>query len=122
MINNFSEIFKALRKEKQLTQEQIAEILGVSPQAVSRWENSATFPDVTLLPQIAEHFETTVDELLGIKKICKVQKVFRMYLGNDDGTVKLNNLLEEGWVVKEWHALSDGEGGSYAVYLLEMKK
>jgi len=71
---------------------------------------------------IAEHFETTVDELLGIKKICKVQKVFRMYLGNDDGTVQLNKLLEEGWVVKEWHALSDGEGGSYAVYLLEMKK
>jgi len=122
MINNFSEIFKTLRKQKQLTQEQIAEILGVSPQAVSRWENSATFPDVTLLPQIAEHFETTVDELLGIKKICKVHKVFRMYLGNDDGTIKLNKLLEEGWIVKEWHALSDGEGGSYAVYLLEMKK
>ena len=45
-----------------------------------------------------------------------------MYLGNDDGTVKLNKLLEEGWVVKEWHALSDGEGGAYAVYLLEIKK
>jgi len=121
MINNFSELFKILRKEKKLTQEQIAEILGISPQAVSRWENAAAFPDVTLLPQIAEYFETTVDELLGVKKINKEQKVFRMYVGNDDGAVKLNKLLEDGWLVKEWHAMPD-ESGGYAIYMLERNK
>ena len=36
----FSEIFRALRKDKQLTQEQLAEVFGVSTQAISRWENS----------------------------------------------------------------------------------
>jgi hypothetical protein len=44
-----------------------------------------------------------------------------MYLGNNDGTIELNKLLEEGWTVKEWHAVSDNEG-CYAVYLLEKDK
>lgn len=50
----FSEIFKALRKDKQLTQEQIAEVLGVSPQAISRWENANSYPEITQLPNIAK--------------------------------------------------------------------
>lgn len=52
------------RKERGLTQETVAEKLGVSPQAVSKWENDASCPDITLLPKIARLFETTVDELL----------------------------------------------------------
>ena len=64
----FSEIFKKLRKGKSMTQEQIAEVLRVSPQAVSRWETGATYPDIALLPNIAEFFETTVDALLGTGK------------------------------------------------------
>ena len=71
----FSEIFKALRKDKQLTQEQVAEIFGVSPQAISRWENAASYPDIALLPNIASYFETTVDDLLGVKKTVKKQKI-----------------------------------------------
>ena len=69
----FSEIFRALRKDKQLTQEQLAEVFGVSTQAISRWENSTSYPDITQLPNIASFFETTVDELLGIKKTVKKQ-------------------------------------------------
>ena len=72
---SFSDIFKTLRKDKQLTQEQAAEIFGVSPQAISRWENASSCPDITLLPAIASYFETTVDELLGLKKTVKKQKV-----------------------------------------------
>lgn len=64
----FSEIFKKLRKNRSMTQEQIAEVLSVSPQAVSRWETGATYPDIALLPAIAEFFETTVDALLGTGK------------------------------------------------------
>lgn len=64
----FSEIFKKLRKGRSLTQEQVAEVLSVSPQAVSRWETGATYPDIALLPSIAEFFETTVDALLGTGK------------------------------------------------------
>ena len=64
----FSETFKKLRKGRSMTQEQVAEVLCVSPQAVSRWETGATYPDIALLPSIAEFFETTVDALLGTGK------------------------------------------------------
>ena len=59
------ENLKALRRAKDLTQEQLAEICGVSPQAVSRWETGAACPDIALLPELASCFGVTVDELLG---------------------------------------------------------
>jgi len=62
----FSEKFKNLRKSRELTQEEIANIFHVSPQAVSRWETGATYPDIELLPPLADFFEITVDDLLGI--------------------------------------------------------
>ena len=54
----------ALRKEKGLTQEELAEMTGVSGQAVSKWENDQTCPDISLLPQLARILGVTVDELL----------------------------------------------------------
>jgi len=54
-----------LRRERGLTQEQLAEIFGVSTTAVSKWENSSSHPDITLLPKIAEYFDISVDALLG---------------------------------------------------------
>ena len=61
---NFSENFKRLRKEKGVTQEKLAEALDVSAQSVSRWELSICYPDVELLPSIANYFGVTVDSLL----------------------------------------------------------
>ena len=60
-----AENIKRLRQESQLTQAQLAERLGVSYQAVSRWENETTYPDIELLPAIAALFGVTVDYLLG---------------------------------------------------------
>lgn len=54
-----------LRKSRGLTQEQLAEQLGVTAQAVSKWENDVSCPDVTLLPKLAEVFQVTTDFLLG---------------------------------------------------------
>ena len=53
-----------LRKQKELKQEDVAERLGVSPQAVSKWENDQTCPDITLLPELAQLLGVSVDELL----------------------------------------------------------
>ncbi len=78
---NFSSNFKRLRLERQLTQEQIAEMLGVSDKSVSRWETEATYPDIELLPTIAKLFNTTVDELLGVD--------------NKQNNERLQKLLEE---------------------------
>ena len=60
-----AENIKRLRQESQLTQAQLAERLGVSYQAISRWENETTYPDIELLPAIATLFGVTVDYLLG---------------------------------------------------------
>ena len=61
------ENLKKFRSKRELTQEQLAAVLGVSAQAVSRWENGTTYPDITLLPTIASYFEITIDELMGME-------------------------------------------------------
>ena len=58
----------ALRREKGLKQDELAEKLGVSPQAVSKWENDQTCPDISLLPLLAKTLGVTVDELLSGKQ------------------------------------------------------
>lgn len=60
--NNISE----RRKAKGMTQEDLAVMLGVSPQAVSKWENNLSCPDISLLPSIAKIFGISVDELLDV--------------------------------------------------------
>ncbi len=64
------ENLKKQRKLRELTQEQLADILGVSFQAVSKWERGEAYPDIELLPTIAEYFGITTDELMGMKEIC----------------------------------------------------
>ncbi len=66
MDNSFNTNLRRIRKEKVITQEQLAEAVGVSPQAVSKWEMNS-FPDAALLPKIAERLEVSIDELYGLK-------------------------------------------------------
>lgn len=63
----------ALRKQKDLRQDDIAQLLDVSPQAVSKWENDQTCPDIGLLPKLAQILGVTTDELLSGKQ--KLQEV-----------------------------------------------
>jgi transcriptional regulator with XRE-family HTH domain len=53
------------RKEKGITQEKLAEYMGVSKAAVSKWESGQSYPDILLLPELATYFNISVDELLG---------------------------------------------------------
>jgi len=85
----FSEKFKQLRKEHDLTQEKIADIFRVSPQSVSRWETGVNYPDVELLPHIAGLFKVTVDELLGTEIILSEEKTTAY-------TKDIRNLLNSG--------------------------
>ncbi|MDR1693518.1 MAG: helix-turn-helix domain-containing protein [Oscillospiraceae bacterium] len=64
-----AENLKALRKEKDLTQEEVSELLGLSPQSVSKWERGETMPDITLLPALANLYQVSVDTLIGMDKI-----------------------------------------------------
>lgn len=63
-----NENIAALRREKGYTQEQLAEMLGVSTQAVSKWECAASMPDISLLPRLSEIFDVSVDYLLGCER------------------------------------------------------
>jgi len=64
MENTLGKRIAEYRKEKGLTQEELAEKLGVSAQAVSKWENDNSCPDIMMLPKLAEIFGITTDELL----------------------------------------------------------
>ncbi len=62
-----AENIRRFRKEKKLTQEQLAEVLGVTVGAVSKWESSATTPELSMLVELASYFGTSVDVLLGYR-------------------------------------------------------
>lgn len=70
---------KQLRLRKGLTQEQLAEIFNVSPQAVSRWENGTTYPDITLLPGLAIFYDVSVDDLIGMENIREAQSLGKIH-------------------------------------------
>jgi transcriptional regulator with XRE-family HTH domain len=69
------ENLRKLRIKNELTQEKLAEVFGVSPQAISRWENNTTYPDVTMLPSIANYYNVSIDELMGMDEIRNVEKI-----------------------------------------------
>lgn len=64
-MNNMNEIIAKLRKDAGLTQEQLANMIGVSAQTISKWETGTTMPDIMLLPIIADVFNTDIDSLFG---------------------------------------------------------
>ena len=61
---NIGKTISKLRKDKNMTQSEVADKLGVSYQAVSKWERDESLPDITLLPSIADLFGITIDQLL----------------------------------------------------------
>ncbi len=66
---NIGEKINELRRKKQITQEELANSIGVSAQAVSKWERSIANPDLFLIPTLAKFFEISTDELLGFKSM-----------------------------------------------------
>ena len=64
-----SEQLRALRRARDLTQEEVASALHVSPQSVSKWERGESYPDIELLPALANFYETSVDALIGMDRV-----------------------------------------------------
>ncbi len=67
MMIKIGSMIKQLRTQNNLTQDTLASALGVTPQAISRWEAEGGYPDIELLPAIADFFSVSTDELLGYK-------------------------------------------------------
>lgn len=70
---------KALRLEKEGKQEELAEYLGVSVQAVSKWETGASVPDISLLPNLAIFFGVTIDELFQLSNEAEFERIENMF-------------------------------------------
>ena len=64
-----------LRKEKNITQEELAEILGVNVKSVSRWENGKTMPDLSLLPILSNELNVAISELLNGRRMTKEELI-----------------------------------------------
>lgn len=71
-----AENIQALRKEKHLTQEELAEVFGVTSQSISKWELGLSCPDISVLPEIADYFEVSIDELIGYKPMSSVNSIY----------------------------------------------
>ncbi len=77
---NLGTVIQFKRKEKQITQQQLAEFVGVSKAAVSKWESGQTYPDITLLPILAAYFHCTIDDLLSYEPELSKQEIKRVCL------------------------------------------
>ena len=71
---NIGEVIKSRRLKRGITQAELAAMLKVTPQAVSRWEMGISYPDIAMVPKISEALWVTADELLGIKTANAGQK------------------------------------------------
>lgn len=88
---HIAENLRRLRKNADMTQEQLAADLGVSPQSVSKWECGDGYPDIELLPSIANYFHVTIDELMGNDEISKQEDIDKLEHG----------LLNDEWLQEE---------------------
>lgn len=77
---NIGNVISKRRKDKGITQEELAEYLGVSKPAVSKWESGQSYPDIMLLPVIASYFDISIDELLGYEAQMTAEDIKKTYL------------------------------------------
>ena len=76
---NFSENIIRLRRKRGMTQEQLADFLGVTKASVSKWETKQSLPDLLMLPKLAAFFDVTIDQLLGYEPQLSSEQIQRIY-------------------------------------------
>ena len=94
------ENMKELRRGLGVTQEQLASYLGVTSQAISKWERGECYPDISLLPMIAVYFNVSVDDLLGISKTHRTERI--RYYQNKDALLRREG--ETSQIVSLWRS------------------
>lgn len=87
------ETIKRLRKEREITQEEFSEVLGVSCQSISRWENNSCYPDVELIPTIAAFFGISTDKLMGVDDAME-KAVVENYINDFQMEISVGNIDE----------------------------
>lgn len=94
---NIAKTLVSKRKEKGITQEELAAYIGVSKASVSKWETGQSYPDITFLPQLASYFNISVDELINYQPQMIKEDIQSLYLrlSNDFAEKPFNQVLNE---------------------------
>lgn len=90
---NIADNILQYRQKKKMTQEQLADFIGVTKASVSKWETGQSSPDITILPQLATFFDITVDELMGYNPQLSKEQIQKLYQEFAAGFA--NGLFEE---------------------------
>ncbi|WOO38495.1 helix-turn-helix transcriptional regulator [Anaerocolumna sp. AGMB13020] len=96
-IINIGRIISEKRKAKGITQEELANYLGISKPAVSKWESGQSYPDILFLPVLASYFNSSVDELIGYEPMMSKEEVRKLYrrLAEDFSKKSFEEVYEE---------------------------
>ncbi|MGM9680173.1 MAG: helix-turn-helix domain-containing protein [Eubacteriales bacterium] len=105
MKENMGAIIKRLRKERNLTQEELAEMLNISSQSVSKWENQTSMPDISQIVPLANLFGVSTDVLFGMAKTNDREEVWKIIRNAQS---LLTRPLDCGGLTKKYHALQEG--------------
>ncbi len=104
---NIAKTISIKRKEKGITQDELAEYIGVSKASVSKWETGQSYPDITLLPQLAAFFNISIDELIGFLPQMTKSEIKKTYcrLADEFGSKPFGEVLDEcRAVIKKYYS------------------
>lgn len=104
---NIGENILSLRRKRRITQEQLAEFIGVTKASVSKWETGQSTPDILLLPCLATYFDVTVDELLGYSPQLSKEQIIRIYrdLAAEFAQGNFGEVMDKTWeYVKKYYS------------------
>ena len=104
---NISKCIIQKRKEKGITQEKLAEYIGVSKGAVSKWESGQSYPDILLLPELATYFNVSVDELLGYSPQLTNEDIKKIYnkLSHEFAVKPFDEVMEQcNEIIKKYYS------------------
>jgi len=104
---NIAKVLVNKRREKGITQDELANHIGVSKASVSKWETGQSYPDVTLLPQLAAYFNISIDELMDYQPQMTKEDIRRLYkkLSADFASKPFDSVMEEcRGAIKKYYA------------------
>ncbi len=122
-MNNIGLNISTLRKEKGVTQEDLAKYVGISAQAVSKWENGGV-PDIELLPKIADYFETSIDRLFdrNVMQYKEYNSAFIKKIINTPESERFKIAFEYCWDIERALTGNDFDDGSIEDYNSRIEK
>lgn len=104
---NIAKMLTIKRKEKGITQDELAAYVGVTKASVSKWETGQSYPDITFLPQLAAYFNISIDELIGYEPQMTMEDIKKMYhrLSSKFGSQPYDKVMEEcRTIIKKYYS------------------